>query len=465
MSVRRTHSAQLRCPQVYHRFSRECSSWWTHGAACRETSGLRGVLAVLLLIAGVLVVSLPAGAAEIALPEYLRLVLEENREVRASLARVESARASVAFTAAEQRMNVGLKGETARVFREEEGQYALSLALSQRIDLWGKYDLQERAALLALDARRATHAQLVNTLLTDAESAYWTAFMARKNLVLYESLIHQREEDLRVAEERHRVGAAPRLDVIRASVQLEKVRGEATRAEAVHRDALAALARLAGGMTVEPPEAKLEKPELSFSLDLSRAEVQRPDLQVARITEELAKVERDLAKLGMKPTLDASLQYTILTDSSKATVPQEDGMLSLVLGVTLYDGGATKADTARKEHLVTAAGFDREDRRDALVKELASATHRWEKALALERTKAKEVELAVEELRITRLRYETGAGTQLDLLDSQVNEQSAATEYLDAVKEMYLALVDLRSAMGEYAVHYGYGEEALMNLP
>ncbi len=456
MSVRRKHSAQLRCPQVHRRFPKECSSWWTHGAACREISGLRGVLAAFLLITGVLVVSLPAVAAEIALPEYLRLVLEENREARASLARVESARASVAFTAAEQRMNVGLKGETARVLREEEGQYALSLTFGQRIDLWGKYDLQERAALLALDARRATHAQLVNTLLTDAESAYWTAFMARKNLVLYESLIHQREEDLRVAEERHRVGAAPRLDVIRASVQLEKVRGEATRAEAIHRDALASLARLAGGMAVEPPEAKLEKPELSFSLDLSRAEVQRPDLQVARITEELAKVERDLAKLGMKPTLDASLQYTILTDSSKATVPQEDGMLSLVLGVTLYDGGATKADTARKEHLVTAAGFDREDRRDSLVKELASATHRWEKALALERTKAKEVELAVEELRITRLRYETGAGTQLDLLDSQVNEQSAATEYLDAVKEMYLALVDLRSAMGEYAVHYAH---------
>ena len=153
--------------------------------ACPETSGLRGILAVFLFIVGVLVVSFPAVAAEISLPEYLHLVLGENKEAKASLARVESARASVAFTAAEQRMNVGVKGETARVLREEEGQYALSLALSQRIDLWGKYDLQERAALLALDARRATHAQLVNTLLTDAEGAYWTAFMARKNLVLY----------------------------------------------------------------------------------------------------------------------------------------------------------------------------------------------------------------------------------------------------------------------------------------
>jgi outer membrane protein TolC len=419
--------------------------------------GLWGVLGAFLLATGVLVVPLSAGAAEMSLPEYLRLVLKENKEARASLARVESARASVALTAAEQRMSVGLKGETARVLREEEGQYALSLALSQRIDLWGKNTLQERGARLALEARKATHAQLVNSLLAEAESAYWTAFMARKNLDLYESLVRQREEDLRIAEERHRVGAAPRLDVVRASVQLEKVRSEATRAEAGYRDALASLARLAGGTVVEPPEAKLEKPELTFSLDLSRAEEQHPDLQVARITEELAKVERDLAKLGMKPTLDGSLHYTILTDSSKATVPQEDGMLSLVLGVTLYDGGTTKADTARKEHLVTASGFDREDRRDFLANELALATHRWEKARALERAKAKEMELAVEELRITRLRYETGAGTQLDLLDSQVNEQSAATEYLDAVKEMYLALVDLRSAMGEYAVRYATG--------
>ena len=59
----------------------------------------------------------------------------------------------------------------------------------------------------------------------------------------------------------------------------------------------------------------------------------------------------------------------------------------------------------------------------------------------------------------------TLTGTQLDLLDSQVNEQSAATEYLDAVKEMYLALVDLRSALGEYAVQYAHEAGSTTSIP
>ncbi len=42
-------------------------------------------------------------------------------------------------------------------------------------------------------------------------------------------------------------------------------------------------------------------------------------------------------------------------------------------------------------------------------------------------------------------------GAQIDLINAQTAYQSVKTEYLDAIKNMYVALVDLRRAMGVYS--------------
>lgn len=80
--------------------------------------------------------------------------------------------------------------------------------------------------------------------------------------------------------------------------------------------------------------------------------------------------------------------------------------------------------------------------------ELAQASSRLEKAQALEKSRRKEADLASEELRITRLRYRTGVGSQLELLDAQVREQAAKTAYLDALREMAVARAQLSYALG-----------------
>lgn len=80
--------------------------------------------------------------------------------------------------------------------------------------------------------------------------------------------------------------------------------------------------------------------------------------------------------------------------------------------------------------------------------ELEQASSRLVKAQALEKSRKKEAELASEELRITRLRYRTGVGSQLELLDAQVREQAARTAYLDALREMAVARAELSYALG-----------------
>ena len=65
--------------------------------------------------------------------------------------------------------------------------------------------------------------------------------------------------------------------------------------------------------------------------------------------------------------------------------------------------------------------------------------------------KKRQVECAEEELRITELMYSEGMGAQIDLINAQTAYQGVRTQYLNSVKEMYVALVQLRRAIGDYS--------------
>ena len=124
----------------------------------------------------------------------------------------------------------------------------------------------------------------------------------------------------------------------------------------------------------------------------------------------------------------------------------------LDLTVPLSDGGRTRADRARAEELLRSAESSLEAAEASLMEEMELARSRWARAEALERSAGEQVSQAEEELRITRLMYEEGLGSQLDLITAQAEQQRARTEHLAAVKEMYLALVDMRRAMGLYVL-------------
>ena len=75
----------------------------------------------------------------------------------------------------------------------------------------------------------------------------------------------------------------------------------------------------------------------------------------------------------------------------------------------------------------------------------------WKNASVAEMDKKRQVERAEEELRITELMYSEGMGAQIDLINAQTAYQGVRTQYLNSVKEMYVALVQLRRAIGDYS--------------
>ena len=396
----------------------------------------RRQLAVAGAVLGVWSALLGGGAAAaepLALEDFLSLVVERHGDVAASTARLKASRSAAEAVAASQRPTVGLRGEGARIFREQDGTASLYFSVQTPIDLWGKFDRVCRQALLAYDLRAARHGELVNTLLTTAESMYWRAVIARADVALYESLVNQRTEDLRVVRKRHEVGSVAKLDVIRAEVSL---------------------GALAGGTPVEPLSGDLPILTRGLSEDVGALLDQRPDLVALGVSRKLAQLDRELAALGMRPEISASLAYTLATDSDRMSPPEYDGALSLMVTIPLYDGGETRSRTREKSLLEDAASDDLRAARLRAEEELALVRNAWDRSVSLVGTKKREAELAGEELRIAALRYREGTGTQLDVLDAQGKDQTARKGMLDAVKDMYLATARFQGVLGLYAERF-----------
>lgn len=392
-------------------------------------------------------------AAEMSLEEFLPSVRENNPGLQASQKRVEAAYHAVRAAVSVQRPSVGLRGSTSYNTDDSlrrQGAYSLSAAISHRFDVTGVYTAQEKQLLLQYNSMDAEHLALVNNTLASAESLYWRSFIARKNSELQREILAQRREDLRITEEKYKQQLIPRLDVIRAQARVEDAESVVVQAESGYQDSLTHLGTLAGGLKVAPKDEVLLVPSLSVRAGVDAALKTRNDVRAAEINLERAMILREIAERGMSPSVDGSVGYTILTDSPSQQPDQGEFIFSLNVSIPLYDGGRTREDVEEKTLGIEATERALEAKKLSVQADVLTARTQWEKAASLESSRRKQVARSDEELKITQLMYMEGMGAQIDLLNSQVDNQRVRTEHLDAIKEMYLALAALRQAMSEY---------------
>jgi outer membrane protein TolC len=234
---------------------------------------------------------------------------------------------------------------------------------------------------------------------------------------------------------------------------------------------LATLAALAGGTEVYPAGEPLIVPKFSLGLELDKAILSRPDTRSARLALERSKLLKKLAAKGLSPTLSLTVGWTPWSDPWNSSTPQKGEFgASLSLNVPITDGHATKYNTLNADRLVQAAEASLMSLENTARLEMAVALNNWDMAESLEKAKKRQVERSDEELRITELMYNEGMGAQIDLINAQTENQQVRTEYLNAVRGMYIALVQLRKAVGDYApdeegtwkeavVRYGKGND------
>lgn len=422
---------------------------------------MKRFLVILTILAAILFLTPGAALPDEALGVelYMQRVARGNDKLRAGVKSVEAAYYSVLASVAYQRPALAISTggsylsgrEQLNVLESDLVDYNINLGLTHRIDLSGQFSLDERQQVLFYEIQRADFDSLWNETLGAAEEAYWTAILAKENISLQQDVLSQREENLRVASEKYRQEVVPKLDVIRADAMTVEAESLITEAEAEYRNVLAVMANAVGGEDVFPIDEGLLVPLLDTAIDHESASGRHPDVRAAAAALERARVVKKLRAKGMSPTLDAAVNWVPLSDHWSSSTPQKGEVgVTLRLSIPIFDGNATRYKTLNADRLLQAAEAALASAQNKTEMDLRIALSNWEKAAALERDKKRQIERSNEELRMTELMYQEGLGAQIDLISAQTENQRVRTEYLNAVKEMYIARVQIRKATGAY---------------
>ena len=390
------------------------------------------------------------------LQQYVNEILLNNHSLRAGIKNVEADYYSVLASVSTQRPSVAVTATgqyaTKQQMQENVTVGSLGLRLTQRIDISGSYGLNEKQNIVGYEVTRANFHNAVNSLIAAAEQTWWSAVLARENMKLQKEILLQRSENHRVTMEKFNQELVPKLDIVRSEAQVVDAEATAKSAETTYLNLLAELSLMAGGLDVEPVDEELQVPVFNVNISFEEALEARPDMRAARLNLERAKLVRKLTAKGMSPTLDFGFQFTAWADPEFATTPNNrQAGASLTLSVPITDGKGTKYRTMNTDRLIQAAEANLEALRETTRRDIAVAMNNWRNAAAREQDKQRQVERSEEELRITELMYAEGMGAQIDLINAQTAYQAVRTEYLDAIRGMYVALVALKQAIGDYA--------------
>ena len=334
-----------------------------------------------------------------------------------------------------------------------------SLAASWTLDFWGKYWNAAESARASLVASEAARDNVILTVAASTvESWFWlSAYTWQEEIA--ESVLHNREESLKVYQSRFDNGQISELDILSIRANVEIARNALATARIAKNAAETSLAVLLGRSPMELMKAGTIKAPSSLMTSLPTTPVlpsgvpsdlltQRPDIRQAEANLQAANYDIGVARAEFFPSFSltglfgsASLELNELLRGRNAYTALSGG-LSLPLNFWTIKRGVDSAQAAKDSAVVTYEltvlnAF--KEVRDALVNQQQYAVS----VQALSR----QVEYLSKAVKHARVRYDNGFASYLDLLTSESDlftaQQSLAVahaQHLVSIAEVCLAL-------------------------
>lgn len=335
--------------------------------------------------------------------------------------------------------------------------YSLSLNLAQPIFLGFAGIAGYRQAQTQHDIARQEFSRTRHDLLLSVREAYLGAVLARGLVRVHEEAVAQAESSLVQVQRRYDVGQVSGFDLLRAQVQLSNTRPQLVSAESNRRLADARLGVVLGmeaGVTPVPADTLVEfrSPWLDRPLEeLEGTAMQnRPDLVISEKTQRMASQGVRLSRSGLYPSLFAfaTTQWQAQWDEGRPQDHPRTTMAGVRLSWTLWDSWRTPSAVQQARADLRRARLASEAVKDAARLEVQAAHEKLRAAEVNLLSQGETVEQAAEALRLSRIMYDNGSATQLDVLGAQLALTTSRMQYATSLYEYHIAHAQLEKALG-----------------
>ncbi|MDJ0697250.1 TolC family protein [Mastigocoleus sp. MO_188.B34] len=384
------------------------------------------------------------GIQPITLQQALELAQRNNRDLQESLLTLERSRSELREAQAALLPQLDLRTNLTRS-QSSEGQRSIELQGFGTDEPVTRFDsdLQLSYSLYTSGSRRAAikraeeslnnselEVERISELIKlNVNTDYYNLQEADEQVRIQRSAVENSRASLRDAEAQERAGIGTRFAVLQArSVLANDIQAlnNALANQTTRRSQLAQRLSLPQSVTLAAADpvrlAGLWNRSLEESMIL--AFQNRPELQQQLAQRNISEQARRQALAQLGPQISVVGTYDLL-DQFDDNVGVTDGYsLGLRATLRLFDGGAARAEANQQKANIAIAENGFAEQRELIRSEVERAYAELESNLKNIETSNLGLEVARESLRLARLRFQAGVGTQTDV----IREQDALTQ-------------------------------------
>ncbi|MDJ0798181.1 MAG: TolC family protein [Calothrix sp. MO_167.B12] len=422
------------------------------------------------------------GTQPITLKQALELARRNNRNLQIALLQLQRSKGALREAQAALYPNIGIQSQ---VSRQQSSSSQLSDELQSRAEeglppelrspsrdpvntnftalaqfTYNLYTSGNRSATIKIAKEQLRNSELEVERISeqtrlDISVAYYQLQQADERIRIAQSAVKNAQASLKDAQALEQAGVGTRFDVLRSQVNLANAQQQLTTAisgnggQRVRRQQLANLLSLPPTVNLSASDpvklAGLWDKTLEQSIVL--AFKNRPELRQNLIQRTISEQQRRQALSTLGPQISLVANYDLL-DQFDDRIGLTDGYsVALRATMTLFDGGAAKAQASQAKTNIAIAETQFAQQRDQIRFDVKSQYSISQANLENVQTANAALEQAKEALRLARLRFQAGVGTQTEVIASEDDLTRAEGDYSDAILNYNIALVRLQRAV------------------
>jgi len=401
----------------------------------------------------------------ITLQQTLELARRNNRELEAAKLTLERTQSALQEALAAEFPTAGVVADFTRT---ESAQSNLSnqpqdqdivsrsfngaLQLSYDLYTAGRRSATIRAAEGQVRFQELEVESLSEQLRLNVTRAYYDLQQADAQVEISQAAVTDAARSLRDAQLLEQAGLGTQFDVLQAQVSLAGANQDLTRAISQQRISRRQIVRLLS--LAQPVEVSAADPietaggwELSLEQSIILAYKNRAELEQQLVQRDISEQQRRIALASVRPQATLSASYNILGVLDDDLTPADGLTLGARLQWNFFDGGAARSRAQQERTNIAIAETRFADQRNQVRFDVEQAFFDLNANKENIQTATFALTQAQESLRLARLRFQAGVGTQADVITQQTELTRARGRRLTAILDYNRALAALQRAV------------------
>lgn len=324
----------------------------------------------------------------------------------------------------------------------------------------GSYFIGLRAAATYRELASKNVTQSKVTVAEAVTKAYYSAQVSEERAKVLDLNISRVDSLIRETKIMNQSGFVELLDVTRLEVQINNLVTERQKVQNLI-DLSYTLLKYQMGMPMDEPIKLTDKVD-DLNLESLRADFSDDKVNYNnRIEYSLLDTQLKLAGLDLKnirsgylPTVSASFGYG--HNNGKNTLPDlfgtqwfNNSVLALNVNIPIFDGFTKKYQVDQKKVAYNKVKLNQSLLEQTIDMQSRQASITIKNAFATLETQTRNVDLAKEVVRVSKIKYKEGVGSNIEVVNAESAYKEAQTNYFSALYDLLIAKVDLSKAKGE----------------